>query len=431
MFYYVKVFLNVFKVNEYWFNVAQFLYMIWNALNDPLFGYLQDVGGTWMKSRSKIFTWVGPPLSLSFLVLWFPWGDENSPPWVEGLHLIVALFLYDAFFSCVGVAWGALYTESTRDHRKRVKALKYSQLAVLCSVNVIVIAEKVSHSLDNFVNFQILCGIISGISCVCFYLTGKLSSVDPSLAKEKLIESEKEQNHSLASVLNLTKELLGAQDLQLIVLTNFIHTCRSVAHLNFASIAVELIIPQSVLAKGSWQLSAFFAISTLLPQILVIANEKLIVRNGAYHVMLFSFFCSVLSGCLYTLSWSPYVVLFFMIIDSITVHSTAPLFNIFLAEFIEDDALRNSRRTTLSSVVFSLNALIIKPASSVAPVVIVYLLNRSGYEIYQHNKEKTAALSLCMLRVIFAIPMFLGAIQLAIFRRYSIRHHQCNPTLPI
>lgn len=60
MFYYVKVFLNVFHVNTYWFNLAQVLFMVWNAVNDPLFGYLQDVGGgSFMKQRSKIFTIVG------------------------------------------------------------------------------------------------------------------------------------------------------------------------------------------------------------------------------------------------------------------------------------------------------------------------------------------------------------------------------------
>lgn len=41
LFYYVKVFLNVFHLNEYWFNVAQILFMVWNAVNDPLFGYIQ------------------------------------------------------------------------------------------------------------------------------------------------------------------------------------------------------------------------------------------------------------------------------------------------------------------------------------------------------------------------------------------------------
>lgn len=41
MFYYVKIFLNIFNVNEFWFNFAQLLFMFWNAVNDPIFGYLQ------------------------------------------------------------------------------------------------------------------------------------------------------------------------------------------------------------------------------------------------------------------------------------------------------------------------------------------------------------------------------------------------------
>lgn len=187
--------------------------------------------------------------------------------------------------------------------------------------------------------------MISTISCICLYLTGKLSSSDESAIKEKLIDEEKEQQpQSLSEILKLTKELLGSKDLQVIVLTNFIHSCRSVAHLNFASIAVEILIPQKILPKGSWQIGAFFAISTLLPQILMISNERLIVKKGAYRVILFSYACSVLSGLMYPLSWSPYVIIFFMIVDSITVHSTASFFNIFLAEFAEDDAIRNSRR---------------------------------------------------------------------------------------
>uniref|UniRef100_A0AC35FP73 Uncharacterized protein n=1 Tax=Panagrolaimus sp. PS1159 TaxID=55785 RepID=A0AC35FP73_9BILA len=431
LFYYVKVFLNVFKINTYWFNVAQFLYMIWNAINDPLFGYLQDVGGTWMKSRSKIFTWFGPILALSFLSFWFPWGNSSSPPWVEGLHLIVALFLYDAFFSCVGVAWGALFTESTRDHRRRVKALKYSQLAILCSVNVIVVAEKISHSLDNFYAFQVFCVFLSFLSICCFYITGKLSEQDLSDSKDKLVPEEESPPLSFQSIITLTKELLGSKDFQRIIFTNFIHSCRSTAHLNFASIATDLVIPQRILAKGSWQISAFFAVVTLLPQILVILNEKVIVRHGAYRIIMFSFICSVISSFMFVLSWSPYVMIFFMIIDSITVHSMSPLFNIFLAEFTEDDAIRNSRKSTLSSVVFALNALIIKPANSIAPVVVVYFLNRSGYESYQKDQLRSPELSSCMIRILFLTPLVLGSIQLFLFKKYSIRHRAGNAALPL
>jgi hypothetical protein len=41
-YYYVKVFLQHFKISETWFYLAHASYMIWNAVNDPVFGWLQD-----------------------------------------------------------------------------------------------------------------------------------------------------------------------------------------------------------------------------------------------------------------------------------------------------------------------------------------------------------------------------------------------------
>lgn len=29
------------RISNYWFNVAQIVFLIWNAINDPLFGYFQ------------------------------------------------------------------------------------------------------------------------------------------------------------------------------------------------------------------------------------------------------------------------------------------------------------------------------------------------------------------------------------------------------
>ncbi|KHJ79314.1 hypothetical protein OESDEN_21041 [Oesophagostomum dentatum] len=43
MFYYVKIYLNIFHVPQMWFNIAQTLFMFWNAINDPLFGYMQVI----------------------------------------------------------------------------------------------------------------------------------------------------------------------------------------------------------------------------------------------------------------------------------------------------------------------------------------------------------------------------------------------------
>ncbi|KAI6203768.1 hypothetical protein M3Y94_00594700 [Aphelenchoides besseyi] len=435
MFYYVKVFLQVFQVNEKWFNIAQVLFMFWNAINDPIFGYIQDVGGAkWMRNRSKIFTYIGPLMSISFLILWFPWrGNSSSAPYVEGLHLIFGLFVYDAFFSCIGVAWGALYTESTLEHGRRVNALKYSQLAILLSVNIIMITEKASHSLDDFKSFQYVCVVVAIVTLVCFLVSGRLGA-SLQRGREPLLEERErasEEEHGWRVMLKLTKELLRAKDFQRIMCTNFIHTCRTVSHLNFASIATDLLIPQRLLPKGSWQISLFFAACTLAPQLLVITNERLLVRQGAYRVMMFAFMFSIMSSGLYVLSWSPLVVLFFMFVDSILVHSISPLFNILLAEFVEDDLNRNARSKRMSSLIFSLNALLIKPATSIAPIVIVFFLNRNGYELYQKDKLRSETLSRCMARIIFLIPALLASLQYVVFRRYSIRNKNRVPVMPV
>ncbi|KAL3104323.1 hypothetical protein niasHT_029108 [Heterodera trifolii] len=473
MFYYVKVFLNIFQVNEYWFNWSQLLFLIWNAINDPLFGYLQDVGGTWMKDRGKIFTYFGPFLVLSFLITWFPWRSApNSPPYVEGLHLIVSLFLYDAFFSCIGVAWSALYSDSTRDHRKRVRGIKYAQLASLCSVNVITVTEKMSHSLENFGAFQFICIGMGIISLCCLYMAGHLGGASlrgsggvplPSghrllraeddkdqdddgtsddsdgcgllgekEAKLAAIDSDGTDTWQWARVAELTKQLVSAKDFQCIVFTNFIHILRSVSHMNFAVIATDILIPQTVLPKGSWQLSAFFAVCTLLPQIIVITNDKFLLRKGTYRVMMYGLLASVCSAFLYALSASPLVIILFMVLDSVTVHAIAPLFNILFSEFIEDDKQRYARKNPVSSLVFSLNALFTKPAISIAPVVIVYLLNQNGYELYRSKGHISDQLRVCMARVLFVIPLLLGTVELLAFRHYSLRHkHRPTSALPI
>lgn len=41
MFYYVKIFLNIFKIDEYIFNLSQIFLIVWNSINDPIFGYIQ------------------------------------------------------------------------------------------------------------------------------------------------------------------------------------------------------------------------------------------------------------------------------------------------------------------------------------------------------------------------------------------------------
>ncbi|XP_077864892.1 transmembrane protein 180-like [Saccoglossus kowalevskii] len=171
-FYYVKLFLNQYKITEDWFNIAQTIYMIWNAVNDPLFGYFQDNSKIFQERRLSIL--YGAPLyALCFLLPWFPWaGYEESPNWVVGLHLLTSLCLYDSLFTFVLLAQCAIFTEMSKQHGVRLQLIKYGQCASLIGSSTVLWAELFSDSLHNFHMFQCYCIYVAFLSWIFMRYTG-------------------------------------------------------------------------------------------------------------------------------------------------------------------------------------------------------------------------------------------------------------------
>uniref|UniRef100_A0A914UI37 Uncharacterized protein n=1 Tax=Plectus sambesii TaxID=2011161 RepID=A0A914UI37_9BILA len=233
----------------------------------------------------------------------------------------------------------------------------------------------------------------------------------------------------LSEGIRLTKQVLAARDFWAVTLTNFFHTCRNVAHMNFASIITEALIPRDILPLGSWQLSAFYGLLTVVPQIVMIASTRQIVKHGCYRLFMLSLYISIITGLFAYMfaSTHPYLVMAFMLIDSIAVHSLSPLMNILFADFIDDDMVRHNRPAPLSSLIFSLNALIVKPAQSLSPMAIVYILNQNGYLDYQavkvqgYDGKTFDPLRDCMFTILCAMPVLLGVLELVVFRRYSLK----------
>uniref|UniRef100_A0A0N5B0J4 Major facilitator superfamily domain-containing protein 12 n=1 Tax=Syphacia muris TaxID=451379 RepID=A0A0N5B0J4_9BILA len=426
MFYYVKVFLNVFKINEVWFAIAQILFMIWNSINDPLFGYVQDISSNWMKNRRKVILYLGPFLVLSFYLLWFPWSSKDSSSYICGIHFITALFFYDAFYSFINVAWSALFAEYTYETHSRVTAIKYSQVAVLLASFVLPVAERLSKGLSDFSSFQWLCILIGIIAVCCFCITGTLSEKKKSLRKDKdqlLTELSEEDNISASKILKTTKEVFSQKNFYILVITHFIHSCRSMSHLNFATISTDLLIASDVISKGTWKMSLLYAVCAIVPQILVICSGNFFIKQGLYRTLLGSFFSSVAVAVFFWLTAfeNSYMVIAFFFIDSIMVHSIAPLFQILLAEFVDDDYRRFRRGKPISSIIFSLDALIVKSSQSIAPIIVVHILNAHEYAAYQQNNEKPKELISCMFNLLCCTPLLLGTLQLLVFRNWSLR----------
>ncbi|EFO21010.2 hypothetical protein LOAG_07478 [Loa loa] len=426
MFYYVKIFLNIYKIDQFWFGMAQMLFAIWNAINDPLFGYVQDVSTTWFHCRTKVISMLGPCLAVSFLILWFPWSsmDGSSSSYIVGCHLLFGLFFYDAFYSCVSVAWSALFAETTCNKSERISALKFSQFAILLSVNIVPITEKLTSGLNDFRIFQYISIVIAVLAVLCFKVTGSLryqnKLVYEDLSSSPTLLQDKEK---FLSAFKITKQILTRCDFRTITTTYFLHTCRSTAHLNFATIATEMLIPEQLMVKGSWKMSLFYAACTLTPQLFVILSGKMIIKVGVPSVIMKSFIASMIaSGFLLIFGYNrPYLIILFMFFDSILVHSIAPLYQVLLADYVNEDMTSFSRQKPISTIIYSLAAVLVRPAQSIAPFVIVMILTHYGYKEYQTSNLASVQLTDGMFYVICSTTLVISAAQLLFFYTFALK----------
>ena len=100
------------RVSAPWFYVGQFVYMIWNAVNDPLVGWLSDIAPGITKRRIPAIRYGGPLWALTFALAWYDWdygGRYGSV--LAGLHFTLVLCLYDALLTIVEVNHGALLAD--------------------------------------------------------------------------------------------------------------------------------------------------------------------------------------------------------------------------------------------------------------------------------------------------------------------------------
>lgn len=110
-FYAVKVGLSLELVG-----LIYILYGLWNAINDPLFGYYMDKKITKWGRRVPYIVFGTIPLAIGFILLWWvPWSSEI----LIFFHALFMLFLFDTGFTLAMTAWAALYTEMYEEEKER------------------------------------------------------------------------------------------------------------------------------------------------------------------------------------------------------------------------------------------------------------------------------------------------------------------------
>ncbi|MHA1111958.1 MAG: MFS transporter [Promethearchaeota archaeon] len=153
---------------------TQIIYAIWNMLNDPLFGHLQDRTRTKNGRYIPWIKWTAPFFTLAFMLVFFPtqnWafaiGGESTQLILAGWYLVTQL-LYDTGFTIIYIAHVALGPQMSMDEKERTSIQLVStfiNIIVGGAFTFIPMIFLVDTSLDKIRNFQIL---VIVIAILCF-----------------------------------------------------------------------------------------------------------------------------------------------------------------------------------------------------------------------------------------------------------------------
>ena len=277
-FYYVRLFTDHYHISEPWFHTAQIVYMIWNAINDPLFAYWQDNSSIKaFRSRRHAILYGAPLFALCFLLPWFPWKHYIADEWIIGVHLTVSLCCYDALFTFVLLSHCALYAEISTRHEDRLRLTKYSQVASILGATSVMFSEFISDNLKNFRAFQLSCVAVAFISWAAMHYTGRnvrtrFELQPPSLDKggdhlsmETKMGGHSKQVGSLSLSFGQGKQIIFNRNFLIFVFTNFCQIFHMEYGANFLSIFVTQLIPESDLSSSLRK--TLFGSTFIFPQV--------------------------------------------------------------------------------------------------------------------------------------------------------------------
>jgi GPH family glycoside/pentoside/hexuronide:cation symporter len=149
------------------------IYAIWNAVNDPLVGYICDRPFSFTKKWGRRFPWIISsiiPSILTYLLLFSPPNvDPREGQWILFAWLVFATCLFDTAFSFVFVNSAALFADKFRneDERRKVSGINmtlgYIGIAFGAIVPPLIITYGVKESFVNQAWVLVFVALIAAI----------------------------------------------------------------------------------------------------------------------------------------------------------------------------------------------------------------------------------------------------------------------------
>jgi GPH family glycoside/pentoside/hexuronide:cation symporter len=395
---YIQLFFDKLHLNPTLFIIGQSIYLVVNALNDPLLGQMSDRTNSkkWGSKRTIYIKYGAPLWGLTFMLVWFPWSFDNQI--IIFLHFIISVCLFDTMLTLVVLVWMALLPEMTSDLDERNKGNLYAMiLGAIFVLPMFIIVGAMDPTSSEFVGLMFIVAIFSTILLI---ITSFLCQEKPEFQKDEGLPLTK-----------AVKETLKQKPF--LIYMGYIFCDAFLGSIGLSYLFIYLL----VLGEGGllYYFVIFFFIgygSNILCMKLrpKWGMRKIMLRFGVFKVILtFIFFIFIVF-----INDSILVVIALAVLTLLGGYSIFNTPILYLS--IDQDELKNGSRR--EGMFLGMDALIHKPSQSIGPIVATIVLGIFGYLQDSPVQPDSAILGIKIL--MFLVPAIVSAIGLTFIYFYPL-----------
>ncbi len=392
--------LNILKLNNFAYSIIMLVfYNIWNAINDPIFGWISDRTSSRWGRRIPFIRFFTPIWFISTILLFFPFLSLDQ----VGLAVWFTFFLllFDACYTMVAGCYNALMPELTTLTAERTK------ISLICQIFTIVgVVGAFLFPLlfkNNIFAFFLFIVVASAIAMIALLIPGFVvrernikSEEEPLGLGSAIIESVKNRPFMVFCAWNFMQQFMVS-----IIMANVIFFATHVLQISSSVVAMLLFV-------------ALFV--ALLPGFFIwirLSKEKGVKTTV--------FFSALTIGIGLVMLFISNFVFAFVALAIIGFGLAGPLIftNVMIAECTDWDELRTKQRR--EAMYFGTNALFTKPAIGVAQAILAFTLATSGFipdfidpffgNVINIPQSPDAVLGIRMIMGLFpAIAIFIGLV---------------------
>lgn len=349
-----------------WILVASTIYAIWNAVNDPLFGYITDSTRTRMGRRIPYMRFTAPFLALTFILVWF--APPQAGQQTLFIWMLVAMLLYDTAYTIIGLVYSALLPEISESDAERnglqISSSLFGLLGMLLGFIIPDFFRPKAGTDPSFLPLQVAM-IVVGVMSALLIIATTLK------VKERPEFTTVDKPLGLREALRCT---LTSRSFLVLVAANFMSIL-----MNSLILGAVFYLADYVLQMNTMILLAFLFIPLIIgvPITTLIRARLGVVQTQQVLLMIAGI------GLLAVVLLPSAAIPLCLAIAGFGLSGPQTLTNVLFAQVADEDELRTGVRR--EGAFFGVNALITKPAQSIALALSPFILEATNFVTREQN----------------------------------------------